>query len=150
MQNRIKELEEEAIQREEQHSKQMQEMENAYERQYRKLSDFTDFVKRYFPYVEKLMPTINVLRDTLNFSDELIKRLRMFKEVTIKGKLYSTEFRQHFKTDGSVCSLKETSDGKFDLKIDSVSHVNWFRRKKYEFMEALGLPTKRQNRGIKF
>lgn len=53
------------------------------------------------------------------------------------------------KTDGSVCSLKENSDGKFDLKIDGVSHVNWFRRKKYEFMEALGLPTKRQNRGIK-
>ena len=117
-------------------------MKNAYERQYRKLSEFTDFVKRYFPYAEKLMPTINFLRDTLNFSDELIKRLCMFKEVTIKGKLYSTEFRQHFKTDGSVCSLKETSDGKFDLKIDSVSHVNWFRRKKYEFMEALGLPTK--------
>ena len=143
LQNRIKELEEKAIQREEQHSKQMQEMKNAYERQYRKLSEFTDFVKRYFPYVEKLMPTINFLRDTLNFSDELIKKLCMFKEVTIKGKLYSTEFRQHFKTDGSVCSLKETSDGKFELKIDGVSHVNWFRRKKYEFMEALGLPTKR-------
>ena len=118
-------------------------MKNAYERQYRKLSEFTDFVKRYFPYVEKLMPTIKFLRDTLNFGDGLIKKLCMFKEITIKGELYSTEFRQHFKTDGSVCSLKETSDGKFDLKIDGVSHVNWFRRKKYEFMEALGLPTKR-------
>ena len=59
----------------------------------------------------------------------------MFKDDIIKGELYSTEFRQHFKTDGSVCSLKETSDGKFDLKIDGVSHVNWFRRKKYEFRE---------------
>ena len=38
---------------------------------------------------------------------------------------------------------KELWDAKFDLKIDGVSHVNWFRRKKYEFMEALGLPTKR-------
>lgn len=75
LQNRIKGLEEEAIQREEQHSKQMQEMKNAYERQYRKLSEFTDFVKRYFPYVEKLMPTIKFLSDTLNFSDGLIKKL---------------------------------------------------------------------------
>lgn len=73
LQKRIQELEEEAIQREEQHVKQMQEMKNAYERQYRKLSEFTDFVKRYFPYVEKLMPTIKFLRDTLNFSDGLIK-----------------------------------------------------------------------------
>ena len=68
----------------------------------------------------------------------------MFKDVTIKGELYSTEFRQHFKTDGSVCSLIETSDGKFDLKIDGVSHVSWFRRKKYEFMKALGLPKQEQ------
>ena len=149
LQNRIKELEEEAVQREVQHTKQIQEMKNAYEQQYRKLSEFTDFVKRYFPYVEKLMPTIKFLRDTLNFSDGLIKKLCMFKDVTIKGKLYSSEFRQLFKTDGSVCSLKETSDGKFDLKIDGISHVNWFRRKKDGFMEALGLPTKMQNRGIK-
>lgn len=144
LQKRIQELEEEAIQREEQHSKQIQEMKNTYERQYRKLSEFTDFVKRYFPYVEKLMPTIKFLRDTLNFGDGLIKKLCMFKDVTIKGELYSTEFRQHFKTDGSVCSLIETSDGKFDLKIDGVSHVSWFRRKKYEFMKALGLPKQEQ------
>ena len=144
LQKRIQELEEEAIQREEQHSKQIQEMKNAYERQYRKLSEFTDFVKRYFPYVEKLMPTIKFLRDTLNFGDGLIKKLCIFKDVTIKGELYSTEFRQHFKTDGSVCSLIETSDGKFDLKIDGVSHVSWFRRKKYEFMKALGLPKQEQ------
>ena len=54
----------------------------------------------------------------------------MFKDVTIKGKLYSSEFRQLFKTDGSVCSLKENTDGKFDFNIDGVSHVSWFRRKK--------------------
>lgn len=144
LQNRIKELEEEAVQREVQHAKQIQEMKNAYEQQHRKLSEFTDFVKRYFPYVEKLMPTIKFLRDTLNFGDGLIKKLCMFKDVTIKGKLYSSEFRQLFKTDGSVCSLKETSDGKFDLKIDGVSHVSWFRRKKYEFMKALGLPKQKQ------
>ena len=144
LQKRIQELEEEAIQREEQHAKQIQEMKNTYEQQHRKLSEFTDFVKRYFPYVEKLIPTIKFLRDTLNFGDGLIKKLCMFKDVTIKGELYSTEFRQHFKTDGSVCSLIETSDGKFDLKIDGVSHVSWFRRKKYEFMKALGLPKQEQ------
>ena len=40
--------------------------------------------------------------------------------------------------------------GRFDLRIDGVSHHSWFRRKKEEFMEALGLPTsRRQNRGLK-
>ena len=82
LQKRIQELEEEAVQREVQHAKQIQEMKNAYEQQHRKLSEFTDFVKRYFPYVEKLMPTIKFLRETLNFSDGLIKKLCMFKDVT--------------------------------------------------------------------
>lgn len=95
------------MQREEQHDKQIQEMKNAYEQQYRKLSEFIDFVKRYFPYVEKLIPTIKFLHDTLNFGNGLIKKLYMFKDVSIKGELYSSEFRQIFKTNGSVCSLKE-------------------------------------------
>lgn len=36
----------------------------------------------------------------------------------------------------------------YEFNIDGVSHVNWFKRKKDEFMEALGMPTRRQNRGI--
>ena len=149
LQKRIQELEEEAIQREEQHSKQIQEMKNAYERQYRKLSEFTDFVKRYFPYVEKLIPTIKFLRDTLNFSDRLIKKLCMFKDVSIKGELYSREFNQHFRADKTICSLKEDKEGNFNFNIDGVSHISWFRRKKDEFMQTLGVPTRKQNRGIK-
>ena len=66
------------------------------------------------------------------------------------SKLYSTMFNQSFSADGAVCSLKEDKERRFDLKIDGVSHHSWFRRKKDEFMEALGLPTsRRQNRGVK-
>lgn len=148
LQNRIKELEEEAVQREVQHAKQIQEIKNDYEQQHRKLSEFTDFVKRYFPYVEKLMPTIKFLRDTLNFSDGLIKKLCMFKDVTIKGEVYSREFNQYFRADKTICSLKEDKDGNFNLNIDGVSHVSWFRRKKDEFMQSLGIPTRKQNKGI--
>lgn len=149
LQNRIFELEEDAQQREKRHTKQMQEMKNAYEQQNRKLSEFVDFVKRYFPYVEKLMPTIKFLRETMHFGDAVIRKLCTFKEVGIKGELYSREFNQSFEAKRAICSIKEDENGKFDFKIDGVSHVNWFRRKKDEFMEALGMPTKRQNRGIK-
>lgn len=113
------------------------------------LSEFMDFVKHYFPYVEKLMPTIKFLRDTLNFGDAVIRKLCTFKDVSIKGELYSREFNQHFKVDKTVCSLKEDEEGKFELNIDGVSHISWFRRKKDEFMETLGMPTRKQNRGIK-
>ena len=149
LQDRILELENEARQRERQQTKQIQEIRNAYEQQHRKLSEFTDFVRRYFPYVEKLVPVVNFLRERLGFNDGIIRRLCEFKEVGIKGELYSREFNQHFKANGAVCSLKQDTEGRFELNIDGVSHINWFRRKKEEFMEALSVPKRKQNRSIK-
>ena len=150
LQDRILELEEEARQREQQQTKQIQEIRTAYEQQNSKLSEFVDFVKRYFPYVEKLMPTIKFLRNTLNFGDAVIrKKLCPFKDVSIKGELYSREFNQHFRADKTICSLKEDKDGNFNLNIDGVSHVSWFRRKKDEFMQSLGMPTRKQDKGIR-
>lgn len=148
MQSRIQELEEETVQREEQHAKQIQEMKKAYEQQHRKLSEFTDFVKRYFPYVEKLMPTINFLRDRLGFNYGIIQKLSAFKDVFITGKLYFSKFNQSFEAKRAICSIKEDENGKFDFKIDGVSHVSWFRKKMNEFREAIGIPKSRQNRGM--
>lgn len=149
LQDRILELEDEARQRERQQAEQIQEIRNAYEQQHRKLSEFIDFVKRYFPYVEKLMPVINFLRDRLGFNDGIIRKLCEFKEVGIKGELYSTEFNRSFDTRHSVCAIKQNESGKFDFKIDGVSHVSWFRKKMNEFREAIGIPKQRQDRGIK-
>ncbi len=87
----ILELEDEARQRERQQAEQIQEIRNAYEQQHRKLSEFTDFVRRYFPYVEKLMPVVNFLRERLGFNDGIIRRLCEFKEVGIKGELVQKE-----------------------------------------------------------
>ena len=144
LQDRILELEDEARQRERQQAKQIQEIRNAYEQQHRKLSEFADFVRRYFPYVEKLMPVISFLRERLGFNDGIIRRLCEFKEVGIKGELYSSEFNRSFDTRHSVCSIKQDENGKFDFKIDGVSHVNWFRKKMNEFREAIGIPKPRQ------
>ena len=82
------------------------------------------------------------LRDTLHFGDVVIRKLCTFKDVSIKGELYSREFNRHFKTDNAVCSLKQNTEGKFELNIDGISHVSWF-------MEALGMPTMKEDRCIK-
>lgn len=124
LQNRISELENEAQGREQWQAKQMQEMKSAYEQQNRKLFEFVDFVKHYFPYVEKLMPTIRFLRETPHIGDAVIRRLCTFKDVSIRGELYFREFNQHFKADKTVCSLKEDKGGDFELNIDGVSHVS--------------------------
>ena len=106
LQDRILELEDEARQRERQQAKQIQEIRNAYEQQHHKLSEFTDFVRRYFPYVEKLMPVINFLRERLGFNEGIIRKLCEFKEVGIKGELYSSEFNRSFDTQHTALSFK--------------------------------------------
>lgn len=144
LQDRILELEDEARQREYQQAKQIQDIKNAYEQQNSKLFEFVDFVRRYFPYVEKLIPVINFLRERLGFNEGIIRKLCEFKEVGIKGELYSSEFNRSFDTRHSVCSIKQDESGKFDFKVDGVSHVNWFRKKMNEFRGAIGIPKPRQ------
>ncbi|EIY48708.1 hypothetical protein HMPREF1068_02854 [Bacteroides nordii CL02T12C05] len=92
---------------------------------------------------------LDILRDRLGFNDGIIRRLCEFKEVGIKGELYSSEFNRSFDTRHSVCSIKQGENGKFDFKIDGGSHVSWFRKKMNEFREAIRIPKQRQDRGIK-
>ena len=147
MHEHVSELEE-ARQREQQQAKHIQEITDAYEQRHRKLSEFTDYVKHDFPYVEKLIPTINFLRERLDFDDGIIRKLCTFKDVAVRGKLYFSEFNQSFGTKRSVRCIKEGENGKFDFKIDGISHINWFRKKMNEFREAIGIPKSRQNRGM--
>ena len=133
------------------HQKQMQEVKRSYEEENRKQTDYINKILYYFPYVEKLMPMIKYLSEKMGFTDDLIRKLCTFKDVSVTGKLYSSKHNQSFSANGAICSLKQDREGHFDLNIDGVSRHSWFRRKKDEFMEALGLPTSRrsQNRGLK-
>ena len=146
----IEQLQSNIKQMEVEHQKQIQEVKQSYEAENRKQSEYIDKILRYFPYVEKLMPMIKYLSEKMGFTDDLIRKLCTFKDVAITGKLYSSEHNQSFSANGAICSLKQEREGRFDLNIDGVSRHSWFRRKKDEFMEALGLPTsRRQNRGLK-
>ena len=102
-------------------------------------------VKRRY---QELMPMINFPRERLGFKDDIIRKLCAFKDVSITGKLHSFEFNRDFETQRAVCSIKEDNNGKFDFKIDGVSHVSWFRKNMNEFKESIGIPKPRQNRGM--
>ena len=146
----IKQLQSDIKQMQVEHQKQMQEVKRSYEEENRKQTDYINKILYYFPYVEKLMPMIKYLSEKMGFTDDLIRKLCTFKDVSVTGKLYSSEHNQSFSANGAICSLKQDREGHFDLNIDGVSRHSWFRRKKDEFMEALGLPTsRRQNRGLK-
>lgn len=137
---------------EQQQAKQIEEIKDAYEQRLRKMFDFVDFVKCYFPYVEKLMPVINFLRDRLRFNDGTIRKLCEFNDVTVSDSSYSSEFSLNFETKHSVCSITQDESGSYNFNIDGVSHVSWFRQKKNEWREAMGMPKpgQTQEREMKF
>lgn len=109
---------------EQQQTKQIEEIKKSYEQRHRKMSDFIEFIKCYFPYVEKLIPMINFLHDRLRFKNSTIRKLCEFKNVPVSGSFYSSEFNQNFETKHSVCSIKQDENGNYDFKIDDVSHVS--------------------------
>ena len=95
------------------HQKQIQEVKRTYEEENRKQSDYINKILYYFPYVEKLMPMIKYLSEKMGFTDDLIRKLCAFKEVSVTGKLYSSEHNQSFSANGAVCSLKQDREGAF-------------------------------------
>ena len=81
---------------------------------------------------------VNFLKNTLRFSDKIIRKLCTFKPIVLKGKFYSNEFNQEYETErAEFCITKET-DKKYGLKIDGMSHVEWFRMRRNEWKEAIG------------
>lgn len=63
---------------------------------------------------------------------------------TAERKLPSFGIYRFCQTLFPVCREAD-SDSKYGFKIDGISHIRRFRRKKGEFMEALGVPTSRKN-----
>ena len=92
----IEQLQSNIKQMEVEHQKLIQEVKQSYEAEHRKQSEYIDKILSYFPYVEKLMPMNKYLSEKMGFNDNLIKALCTFKEILVKGKLYSTMFNRSF------------------------------------------------------
>lgn len=132
----------------EQHIKQM---EREHQAQCSKFSEYMDKVKRYFPHVEKLLPLIDFCRNTLHFSERVIQELCKLKKVKLKGDFYSPEFNRKFHAEGAAFSFEEDKSrtGRFQICVNDIPLVQWFRQKAYEWRNGLGLTTPKQGNGLK-
>ena len=144
---RIAELENQTAKLE-QHIKQM---EREHQAQCSKFSEYMDKVKRYFPHVEKLLPLIDFCRNTLHFSERVIQELCKLKKVKLKGDFYSPEFNRKFHAEGAAFSFEEDKSrtGRFQICVNDIPLVQWFRQKAYEWRNGLGLTTPKQGNGLK-
>ena len=75
------------------------------------------------------------------------------KPVRFSGRLYSHEFTHSFETDNSEARLERDPKrpGLFNLLIDRIPIVQWFRQKHKEFLQKIGIkvPENKQSRGQK-
>jgi hypothetical protein len=81
----------------------------------------------------------------LGFSNSQAKDLINMKPIRFSGELYSNEHSQRFDADNVEVQLKKGSkSGIFNLQINGISLIEWFRQKYKEFLETLGIKPKQK------
>ena len=88
-------------------------------------------------------------RQEIGFTDKMACDLVNMLPVHFSGKLYSSEHSQHFENEHSEARLlrDEKGPGGFQLVIDLIPILQWFRQKAEEFLERLGIEIKDREQG---
>jgi len=97
------------------------------------LPDAPNLIK-WGEYCQKIGFTSNQAKDLINM-----------KPIRFSGELYSNEHSQRFKADNvEVRFGRGTKSGVFNLHINGMSLIEWFRQKQREFLERLGIKPKQK------
>ena len=118
----------------------MNALDRRYQNEVMQYKDKQENIDTYFPNVKELIPLAIQCRE-LGFTVDMTKRLMSFRPVPFRGKLYSAEYKQDFKTDDSTAIIEENPQqkGNFHLCIDGLPLLEWFKKKFQEMKEKLGL-----------
>ena len=108
-----------------------------------KIAEYDNRLKQidtYFPIVTELLPIAEQCRE-VGFTEELTRRIVSLQPVGFKGRLYSKEHKEKFKTEHSTATVERNpqENGKFRLCIDGIPILEWFRMKFQELKEKLGV-----------
>ena len=97
-------------------------------------------IDTYFPIVTELLPIAEQCRE-VGFTEELTKRIVSLQPVGFKGRLYSKEHKERFRTEHSTATVERNpqENEKFRLCIDGMPILEWFRMKFQELKEKLGV-----------
>ena len=118
----------------------------------KRLQGEIDRIYGWFPDIPQLVKWGEYCR-SLGFTDKMARDLVNMRPVRFSGKLYSREHSQHFETEHSEARLlrDEKGPGGFQLFIDLIPILQWFRQKAKEFLERLGreIKDREQGRGMR-
>lgn len=122
-------------------------MEKDHKEETDKLTRQLDKIFGLFPAVKEWL-RIEELCHFIGFGKDMINDLIHRKPVTFSGSLYSLEFKRDFKTERSTAKVEPHPEerGKLRLTIDGVSDSTWFRNKRTEFLQRIGVKSHYQNK----
>lgn len=114
----------------------------------KRLQGEIDRIYGWFPDTPQLVKWGEYCR-SLGFTDKMARDLVNMRPVRFSGKLYSREHSQHFEVENSEARLMrdEKGPGGFQLFIDRIPILRWFRQKAKEFLEHIGIKIKDREQG---
>ena len=135
------------------HSSEINRVDRSYRQKIAEYDNRLELIDTYFPIVKELMPIAEQCRE-VGFTEELTRRIVSLQPVEFKGRLYSKEYKEKFRTEHSTATVERNPQekGKFRLCIDGIPILDWFRKKFQEIKEKLRLNTpveNKQRKGLK-
>ena len=153
LQKQVQAEQREQTKMENRHSSEINRVDRSYRQKIAEYDNRLELIDTYFPIVKELMPIAEQCRE-VGFTEELTRRIVSLQPVEFKGRLYSKEYKEKFRTEHSTATVERNPQekGKFRLCIDGIPILDWFKRKFQEIKEKLGLNTpveNKQRKGLK-
>ena len=153
LQKQVQAEQREQTKMENRHSSEINRVDRSYRQKIAEYDNRLELIDTYFPIVKELIPIAEQCRE-VGFTEELTRRIVSLQPVEFKGRLYSKEYKEKFRTEHSTATVERDPQekGKFRLCIDGVPILDWFRKKFQEIKEKLGLNTpveNKQRKGLK-
>ena len=153
LQKQVQAEQREQTKMENRHSSEINRVDWSYRQKIAEYDNRLELIDTYFPIVKELMPIAEQCRE-VGFTEELTRRIVSLQPVEFKGRLYSKEHKEKFRTEHSTATVERNPQekGKFRLCIDGIPILDWFRKKFQEIKEKLRLNTpveNKQRKGLK-
>ena len=153
LQKQVQAEQREQTKMENRHSSEINRVDRSYRQKIAEYDNRLELIDTYFPIVKELIPIAEQCRE-VGFTEELTRRIVSLHPVEFKGRLYSKEYKEKFRTEHSTATVERNPQekGKFRLCIDGIPILDWFRKKFQEIKEKLGLNTpveNKQRKGLK-
>ena len=153
LQKQVQAEQREQTKMENRHSSEINRVDRSYRQKIAEYDNRLELIDTYFPIVKELMPIAEQCRE-VGFTEELTRRIVSLQPVEFKGRLYSKQYKEKFRTEHSTATVERNPQekGKFRLCIDGIPILDWFKKKFQEIKEKLGLNTpveNKQRKGLK-